>query len=343
MEQPETSVLTEKQERFALSGKKNKKRDRHGHTVIASPYDPYWPVLAEDAEVELNQLLLSVLHPVRRPVSKVNWSELRKVPLKQRREVRQKLQQESNADFSSDRSEELRRCMFLGVNSVTRGLESASVGFVLLAQDADPKILVSHIPTMCAMQGVPILIMPSLRSIVNTALGFSCIALGVKRSAVESEGSHFHMLFKAVSEQCNKIPVPDPLPAFCYAVLHGPSDDEAEQPSVPQPTQVKVSTDIYKYRSSKKTRAFVPELPPEPQPSADYLSLDISTTSNKATCSSSVRKLSDEPLAVQDKEEVKGTQTKCKQVEFHYQPLRLKQTIPNPKKIRKKKLKKMRK
>ncbi|PNF28112.1 hypothetical protein B7P43_G12267 [Cryptotermes secundus] len=304
MEQPETSVLTEKQERFALSGKKNKKRDRHGHTVIASPYDPYWPVLAEDAEVELNQLLLSVLHPVRRPVSKVNWSELRKVPLKQRREVRQKLQQESNADFSSDRSEELRRCMFLGVNSVTRGLESASVGFVLLAQDADPKIL---------------------------------------RSAVESEGSHFHMLFKAVSEQCNKIPVPDPLPAFCYAVLHGPSDDEAEQPSVPQPTQVKVSTDIYKYRSSKKTRAFVPELPPEPQPSADYLSLDISTTSNKATCSSSVRKLSDEPLAVQDKEEVKGTQTKCKQVEFHYQPLRLKQTIPNPKKIRKKKLKKMRK
>jgi ribosomal protein L7Ae-like RNA K-turn-binding protein len=73
-----------------------------------------------------------------------------------------------------------RQCLFLGVNAVTRGLESASVGCVLLAQDADPKLLVSHIPTMCGVQGVPVLIMPSLRSIVSTALGFSCLALGVK-------------------------------------------------------------------------------------------------------------------------------------------------------------------
>lgn len=68
----------------------------------------------------------------------------------------------------------------LGVNTVTRGLESASVGCVLLAQDVDPRMLISHIPTMCAMQGVPVLIMSSLRSIVNTTLGFSCIALGIK-------------------------------------------------------------------------------------------------------------------------------------------------------------------
>ena len=73
-----------------------------------------------------------------------------------------------------------RQCLFLGVNAVTRGLESMSVGCVLLAKDADPKILISHIPTMCGMQGVPILIMSSLRSIVSTALGFSCIALGIK-------------------------------------------------------------------------------------------------------------------------------------------------------------------
>lgn len=68
----------------------------------------------------------------------------------------------------------------LGVNTVTRGLESSLVGCVLLAHDADPRMLISHIPIMCAMQGVPILIMSSLRSIVNTTLGFSCLALGIK-------------------------------------------------------------------------------------------------------------------------------------------------------------------
>jgi hypothetical protein len=153
------------------------------------------------------------------------------------------------------------------------------------------------------------------------------------------------MLSEAVSELCNKIPVPDPLPAFRYAVLHGPSDDEAEQPSVPQPTEVKVSTDVYKYRSSKKKRAFAPGLPVTPQPSADFLSLDMATaaTSSKATCSSFVRKLADEPLAVQDEAEGKGTQMRCKRAEFHYQPLRLKETVSNPKKIRRKELKKMRK
>jgi hypothetical protein len=40
MEKLETSVPNEKQQRFALSGKKNKKRE--GHTLIVSPYDPYW-------------------------------------------------------------------------------------------------------------------------------------------------------------------------------------------------------------------------------------------------------------------------------------------------------------
>ena len=38
------SVLMEKQQRTAFLGKKNKKRDRRGHTVFASPYDPYWLV-----------------------------------------------------------------------------------------------------------------------------------------------------------------------------------------------------------------------------------------------------------------------------------------------------------
>jgi hypothetical protein len=41
MELTETPVLTKKQQRIALSGKKKKKRD---HTVFASPYSPYWLV-----------------------------------------------------------------------------------------------------------------------------------------------------------------------------------------------------------------------------------------------------------------------------------------------------------
>jgi hypothetical protein len=146
-------------------------------------------------------------------------------------------------------------------------------------------------------------------------------------------------------ELCKKIPVPEPLPAFCYALSHGPTEDQAEESPEPQSTEVKVSADVYKYRSSRKERAFVPGLPTPPQPSVDFLSLDVGTdtTSSKVILGTCIRKLVDEPMDVQDKEASKGTQIMCRQPEFHYQPLRLKQTVPNPKKIRRKELKKTRK
>lgn len=162
---------------------------------------------------------------------------------------------------------------------------------------------------------------------------------------MESEGSHFYTLCKAVMELCKKTPLPEPLPAFCYALSHAPADDQAEESPEPPSTEVKVSVDVYKYRGSKKKRAFVPEFPSSPQPSMDFLSLDVGTaiTSRKATLHTCIRKLEVEPVDVQDERTSKGTLIMCTQPKFHYQPMRLKQTVPNPKKIRKKELKKTKK
>jgi hypothetical protein len=146
-------------------------------------------------------------------------------------------------------------------------------------------------------------------------------------------------------ELCKKIPVPEPLPAFHYALSHGPTEDEAEELPEPQSTEVKVSADVYKYRFSRKERAFMPGLPSLPQPSVDFLSLDVGTDtiSSKVILDTSIRKLVDEPVDLKDKGTGKGTQIGYRQPEFHYQPLRLKQTVPNPKKVRRKELKRTRK
>jgi hypothetical protein len=121
--------------------------------------------------------------------------------------------------------------------------------------------------------------------------------------------------------------VPETLRAFCSAVLEGPRDDEAKEPSKPQPTEAKVSVDVYKYRGSRKERAFVPGVPAAPKPSLDFISLHMD-----ADTSSNIKDL------VQEEEEDKGIRISKKQ-KFHYQPLRVKQTVPNPEKIRKKELK----
>ena len=152
-----------------------------------------------------------------------------------------------------------------------------------------------------------------------------------QKSAVEPEGSHFYPLCKAVSELYEKIPVPEPLSAFCCALSEDPRENEAKEPSDPQPTEVKVSVDVYKYRDSRKERAFVPGVPAAPKPSLDFLSLRMD-----AATSSRIEDL------VREEREDKGPQILPKQRKFHYQPLRLKQTVPNPGKIRKKELKKKR-
>jgi hypothetical protein len=152
-----------------------------------------------------------------------------------------------------------------------------------------------------------------------------------QKSAVEPEGSHFYPLCKAVLELYQKIPVPQPLSAFGCTLSEDPRDDEAKEPSEPQPTEVRVSVDFYKYRGSRKERAFIPGAPTAPKPSLDFLLLDMD-----AATSSSIKEL------IREEQEHKGPQIPPKQRKFHYQTLRLKQTVPNPEKIRKKELKRKR-
>jgi hypothetical protein len=64
--------------------------------------------LCEIVVVYIVLFCFSVLQPVKKPAVRVNWSELRRVPRKQRREMRLKMQQELDVDVSSDRSDELR-------------------------------------------------------------------------------------------------------------------------------------------------------------------------------------------------------------------------------------------
>jgi hypothetical protein len=121
--------------------------------------------------------------------------------------------------------------------------------------------------------------------------------------------------------------VPEPLSAFCCALSEDPRDDEATEPPKPQPTEVKISVDVYKYRDSRKERAFVPGVPTALKPSLDFLSLHMDAA---VSCS------------MKEEWEHKDTQILRKKQKLHYQPLRLKQTVPNPEKIRKKELKKKR-
>lgn len=306
METSQTPILTKQQQKRTLSGKKK----LQGRSLFASPYDTYWPELDKNAEKDFNELLLSALKLVGKPKVRVQWSELRKVPRDQRKEVRRKLEMESVMNTSQDEEQKSRESLCLGVNAVTRGLNSSVVSSVLLAKDADPKLLISHIITMCSMKAVPILLVPALRHITKQALGFSCIALAIKNKSVED----FEELHNTVKSLCAEIPVPEPLISYQHQSVSEQEEEEEEEAKHHslQNKDINISADVYKYRSSKKERVFVPDIVPIPKPSTDFLALDM--------------------------EEPKNTSPK-----FVYRPVRIKTLPLNSEKIRRKELKKRKK
>ncbi|KAJ9601354.1 hypothetical protein L9F63_000492 [Diploptera punctata] len=181
METSQTPVLTKQQQKHSLSGKKK----LQGRSLFASPYDTYWPELKEDDEEDFNKVLLSALKPVSNPKVRVKWSELKNVPQEKRRDVRRELEMEAMKNMCREEEQKSRESLCLGVNAVTRGLNSSQVSSVLLAKDVDPKLLISHIITMCGIKGIPILIVPALRQFTKITLGFSCIALAIKKTSIE--------------------------------------------------------------------------------------------------------------------------------------------------------------
>ena len=128
----------------------------------------------------------------------------------------------------------------------------------------------------------------------------------------------FQELHNTVEYLSAKIPVPEPLISYQHSLTHQSDTEEEEEEEQKhhnlQSKNITISADIYKYRSSKKERAFVPNIAPMPKPQTDFLALDMEV-------------------------EEKASKTP----KFRYRPVKIKMLPLNPEKIRRKELKKRKK
>lgn len=69
--------------------------------------------------------------------------------------------------------------MKIGLNAVARSIQQKSVSSCLLAGDVSSDLLISHLVTMAATRGIPILIIPTLKHCTSKTLGFPSAALGI--------------------------------------------------------------------------------------------------------------------------------------------------------------------
>lgn len=70
----------------------------------------------------------------------------------------------------------------VGVNEVTRALEKNRLSAVLLAKEANPPILVRHLPPLAHLRGVPLCVLPGLCSLARETVGIPArVAIGILR------------------------------------------------------------------------------------------------------------------------------------------------------------------
>ncbi|EZA60727.1 hypothetical protein DMN91_002143 [Ooceraea biroi] len=254
-----TPILTKKQQRLSLSAKKGPSRGLRN--ILAQPSENYWPTVNIDQCETLIGLMNKLLPSIKRTAYKLPGSMLRHMTKEQRAVARQEALEKETA--KSDES--MLKSVIIGINAITRALEKNKVCCVLLDASVEPPLLVKHIVIMARNKEVPILLLPTLKAITLQTIGFATAALALKEDVMQSSDNAFHALYQSVAQIFQNF-----VPSKCSSQLFKP--DKASEESTMckmevtnvndltdiSKTEKSVLTDVYKYRSSRNERAFVP-------------------------------------------------------------------------------------
>ncbi|XP_076653686.1 uncharacterized protein LOC143359565 [Halictus rubicundus] len=276
-----TPILTKQQQKHSLSAKKTPAKGLRN--VLAQPQDNFWPIVREAQKCsQLEQLLRKLMPAIKRPSRTIPWSQLKEMSKEERSKVKlEALQKQEHVPDT-----EILNSVVLGLNAITRSLEKNIVSCVLMDAGIDPQLLVKHIIMMAQNKKIPIVILPNFKTTVLNAIGFASAACALKHIVAKSPEHHFHQLYTKICDVFKDIPLPkNSLQLFKNS--EEPLDETIaeegmisleNEPEVDASESIKftLSTDVYKYRSSRKERAFIP-------PNATISSNNKSTTQQTET------------------------------------------------------------
>nr|CAI5858865.1 unnamed protein product [Callosobruchus analis] len=196
----ETPVLNKKQQKQSLSAKKSRPKETIKN-VLSTPYASYWPQISSPEDnCALKQVLESNLPKIRVETAKIPWRELKHLKKLERKELRR--QKTIGEEVDRKNYEGLK----LGVNAVTKLLESNTAGAVLIAGDVQPRLMVQHIIDIAVLYRTPVLIFSELRVILKSTCGVSSSCLGVSKNMADD--SKLRLVKQTIETIFEKSPPP---------------------------------------------------------------------------------------------------------------------------------------
>ncbi|XP_046629833.1 uncharacterized protein LOC124310158 isoform X1 [Neodiprion virginianus] len=257
-----TPVLSKKQQKKALSGKKAPVKGLRN--VLAQPYEFCWPILRTDIG-DLKTLLKTTMPAIRRPPLNLPWSHLGRMKKAERQAAMEEARRKLDTPLPD---QNMLNSIVIGVNEVTRLLERDDACCVVLESNVEPMLLIKHIVTMADLKIIPVILVPFLKSVMLETIGFACAAIALKKMVAQSEYHHFHLLYKKVFELATNFPRNRPLKLEFQKPIDSNSfidenimnvENSHHKHTAHSDKPFTLSTDVYKYRDSQKQRVFVPE------------------------------------------------------------------------------------
>ncbi|KAG5344743.1 RPP38 protein, partial [Acromyrmex charruanus] len=255
-----TPVLTKKQQRHSLSAKTGPIKGLRN--ILAQPTQNFWPIINVNQYPELMINLNTILPSIKKSNHKIPKDMLKNLTKKDRVLARKKMLEEAPP------KPDILKFIVIGINEVTRALEKDNVCSVLLDANTDPLILIKHIISMAVNKKIPVLMLPMLRTITKEK-GFPSRVLALKQEVMQCPNNVCYPIYKSIAEAFKDFKLPECL-LQCYKSDEVPDKsamckieitekDSDTKPNISKPEKsVAVFADVYKYRSSRDERAFVP-------------------------------------------------------------------------------------
>nr|XP_023021675.1 uncharacterized protein LOC111510051 isoform X1 [Leptinotarsa decemlineata] len=260
----ETPILTKKQQKLSLSAKKRKPKETIKNVLASSFNNFFWPKVPSEHHGTLVEILKNNLPRMKENRINTPWRELKKVPKADRKKFREDYIKNVTGQVVT-KIESGGMC--LGVNNVTKLLETNNADTVLIAGDVHPILMVQHLIDLAILYRVPVLILDDLRDLLKTHTGISSLALGVRKDIRSEPG--LNLIKKTVNEIFANFPLPKNHINFNRS-LKNESNDDADVGSENQVVESCVKVDenqikqtVYLKRVSKQKRAFIPQLTDE--------------------------------------------------------------------------------
>ncbi|XP_018326447.1 ribonuclease P protein subunit p38-like [Agrilus planipennis] len=294
-----TPTLSKKQQQKSFSFKKAKRETIKN--LVTTPYVNYWPIIkGEDVDL-LVASLYNHLKLFKTPKLKIPWKLIKDVPAEKRKEFRIKYNEQGD---NNDTMVVDKKSIILGVNSITQHLEQTALASLLISDDVKPHLMVRHLIDMSVMNGIPVLIVPKLREILQAKLGIKSVAFGLKKDL--EQDSNYYLLNEKIRSIYNNYPVPEAQINFPRQRLFDSenidttaedldhnlslsstpnSQDDAYHEESEMEVDEKPPQDIYLYRKSKKERVFIPNSIVEVEKSntLDFISFDRENNENNTS------------------------------------------------------------